>query len=197
MRIAWTHSFPPHIVSSGIFMHQLADEVQKKGIDIKMVYIGSGNDVVSLLKNVKNINREVAGCDLIHAQYGSGCGYFSSKLKGPKILTVRGSDWYGMTNGSVKYRLRGVAAHHLTRLSLKKYDHIYVMSSRMKTTIEHKMGNALKSIEVLPDGINLKKFKPMNKLKARKQIGFEHDTTPWVLFSTLSSDNPLKRTQLG
>lgn len=197
MKVAWIHSFPPNKVSSGIFMHQLAEEIKNQGVDITMIYAGSLKNLGKLASNVRRIKTELVGYDIVHAQYGSGCGFFASQLKGPKLLTICGSDWYGSGKGSLNSQLHGVIAHHLTKFSLKKYDYLYVMSNRMKKSIERQNGNRHNIIEVLPSGINLEKFNPMDRFEARRQLGINDNTSPWVLFSTISLESPIKRVQLA
>ena len=52
-------------------------------------------------------------------------------------MSLRGSDWYRISGeGPIKDRLHGVLATRMTRLSLRRFDRVVVMSHRMQREIE-------------------------------------------------------------
>jgi glycosyltransferase involved in cell wall biosynthesis len=53
----------------------------------------------------------------------------------------------------------------------------------MKDLVQHSYPSA--DVHVLPSGIDLRKFRPMERMAARGELGFAGDTAPWVLFSSL------------
>ncbi len=195
MKVAWIHNFPPEVENSGVFMHTLAQEVQKQGVEVLMVYTGPLRRPFGLLSAPKRLARQAQGCDLIHAQYGSACGYVAAKLPGPKILTLRGSDWYGVPPVSLKARLHRAACRWFTCTSLPSYNVVLVMSERMKRIVAARFNGQL--LHVLPSGIDLAQFQPLDRLEARSRLGEENDKSPWILFSMLTTNNPVKRIDLG
>ena len=50
---------------------------------------------------------------------GSGCGYLLSCIDAPKVMTLRGSDWYGSGGGSLKLSIREWLGSKLRELQLK------------------------------------------------------------------------------
>jgi glycosyltransferase involved in cell wall biosynthesis len=52
-------------------------------------------------------------------------------------------------------------------------------------------------VEVIPSGIDLGEFRPMDRMAAREKLGISGDGSPWILFSSLNSGNPVKRTALA
>lgn len=44
-------------------------------------------------------------------------------------------------------------------------------------------------VHVLPSGIDLAEFRPMDRMAARQQLGCGGDASPWVLFSSLHGDS--------
>lgn len=198
MRIAWVHSFKPGHPDSGIFMHRLAQCLNEKGIDVERIYTGRLTDPISLLATIRRLKILTREFDIIHAQYGSGCGYVGSFLKGPKILTLRGSDWYGgswcgFQRGSLLWFLRSRLAMSLTRLAMKNYDTVITVSKRMRDEIQSNYRDI--HLEVLPSGIDNAMFQPMTREEARSRIGESNDRSPWVLFSQPSKR--LKRAYLA
>jgi len=69
------------------------------------------------------------------------------------------------------------------------------MSERMRSEVAKRVGE--RRVVVLPDGVDLGVFKPMDKRSARAALGEADDTAPWVLFSSVVADNPVKRRELA
>lgn len=196
MKVAWVHNFPPDVPSAGVFMHVLAEEMTRQGCEPLLVYTGSLRRPDRILRAVGRLGKVVRGCDAVHAQYGSGCGHVVSKLPGPKVLTLRGSDWYGLPPTSIGNRLRRIATRWLTRRSLPRYDAVLAVSERMKRSLEAEL-NGPPAIEVLPGGIDLTCFEPMDRAEARRRLGEADDTSPWILFCVWEWGSPLKRPWLA
>src|SRR5262249_29620005 len=78
----------------------------------------------------------------------------------------------------------------------RSFDQVIVMSQRMRNDLRraHRRANG---VTVLPDGIDLEKFTPVDRNEARRRLGFAGDTRPWVLFASLRSNNPVKRHDLA
>ena len=90
MKIAWVHSFDKKAnKNAGVFMFQLLEDISKKGFIVDEFYTGKIN-LFSIIPVFFKLRRKLKNYDLIHAQYGSGCGLVVSFLTGPKILTLRG-----------------------------------------------------------------------------------------------------------
>jgi len=174
-------------------MHRLAQYLNEKGIDVEKIYTSRLSNPISFLTAIRRLRIRTSEFDIIHAQYGSGCGYISSFLKGPKILTLRGSDWYGFQTSSLQGFLHSRLAMSLTRLAIKKHNIVIAVSKRMRNEIQFNYRGI--RLEVIPSGINSAIFQPMTREEARSRIGEANDRSPWVLFSQPSI--PLKRAYLA
>jgi glycosyltransferase involved in cell wall biosynthesis len=195
MKVAWVHSFPAGVVSSGVFMHILARAVEEAGVEVVMAPTGPINRPDRLLRPSKALRRLAETCDIVHAQYGSGCGFVTSRLPGPKVLTLRGSDWYGAPTGRFKAWAHGRLAHWLSRRAVPRYDAILVVSERMRREVEPAARG--RPVHVLPSGLNLDQFKPIDRAEARRALGEPDNKAPWVLFAALHLDKPAKRFPLA
>jgi teichuronic acid biosynthesis glycosyltransferase TuaC len=192
--IYWLHTYNSKYQNAGVFMYQLIDEAKLQGEIIESVYIG-GN-IREYITTYKKLRKSITNHDIIHAQYGSFCGFFSSLLTAKKkILSLRGSDWYIAPEKKISHKVHNYIAKILTLVSLYRFDKVIVMSHRMKEEVGKRIKR--KNIIVIPDGINLKKFFPMPQNEARKTIGEENNTNKWILFSTIHKDNCLKRSWLA
>ena len=197
MQVAWVHNFAKERAhGSGVFLWQLRDRLEMDGITIKDVFVGNLRTPSDLANASSTIKNAVDDCDLFHTQFGSLCGFVASRVPGKKILSLRGSDWYVIPPGiSHSARLHSIAANFFTKRSLLKYDKIITVSKKMATEVRHHQSR-LKP-DVIPSGIDFKKFYPMDRMQCRAKLGKADDKRPWVLFSSVLDDNALKRKSLA
>lgn len=196
MKVVWIHSFDRKAnQNAGVFMFQLMDALKSRGVEIDELYTGKIT-LFNLISKIRHYRELTKKYDIIHAQYGSGCGLLTSFLKGKKILTLRGSDWYVSKNSdSIFSYIHTRLAVLMTKLSLYKYDRIITMSNKMALEIKQSFPRV--KIETIMDGIDLNKFSPKIRKEERSKIDKPDDSTPWVLFSSVAEKNPLKRFDLA
>jgi len=188
MRVAWIHNYENKInLSSGVFMYQIYDflNLNNSLVKIDLINIGSINNPFVLLLKLKKYRSILKDYDILHAQYGSGTGFFTSLFNGKKILSLRGSDWYFYPSPRILERLHSWLGCKLSRWSIPQYDQIVVMSERMAKEVGAIFPTA--KVKVIPDGINLTKFYPVG---TKGQL-FR------VLFSSVDLKNRLKRYELA
>ncbi|MDA0327131.1 MAG: glycosyltransferase family 4 protein [Bacteroidetes bacterium] len=201
MKIIWTHSFDQEISkSAGVFMFQQLPYIKKGGFNVDLLYFKKPSKFFRFLRYFIQ-NRNKYKKDILHAQYGSGCGYLTSLLRAKKkILTLRGSDWYQLRKGPIGGIIHSFIARRATILSLNRYDEIVVMSNRMKSEILNKFPRFKKPIHVIPDFIDISKFKPIKKETAKNEVLklIEADSSKkWILYSSVLSKNPIKQANLA
>jgi teichuronic acid biosynthesis glycosyltransferase TuaC len=196
MKVIWAHNFDPEAQNSGVFMHTLRQGLVDLGLDPELFYLGNLRSAGGIPSAVRALRKRSNGCDILHAQFGSACALVVSRVPGRKVVSLRGSDWYRLEGeGPIGDRLHGVLATRMTRLSLPRFDRVVVMSQRMQREVEPTLsGNR---VTVIPDGIDLVKFRPIDRSEARKQLGLPDVSVPLVLFPTLLSANPIKRPALA
>lgn len=186
--VAWIHNYNKDInPSSGLFMYQLYDFLSARDSRVKvdLIDIGSiNNPIVFLIKLIK-YHFILKGYDILHAQYGSGTGFFTSFFSNKKILSLRGSDWYYYPSCNIIERFHSWLGCKLSRWSINRFDCIVVMSERMKKEVMERFPSH--EVKVITDGINLSKFYPSG---AKGQL-FR------VLFSSIDRKNRLKRYDLA
>ena len=195
MKVVWSHNFDPEVQNSGIFMHTLRRGMVELGLEPELVYVGDLRSPIGIPRAVRTLRKAALGADIIHAQFGSACSLATSLVPGRKVVSLRGSDWYRLRGeGPYIYRTHGFLANSMSRLSLRKFARVIVMSERMRAQV--RLHTDDDRISVLPDGIDLNAFTPMDRQEARAQLGFPADSTPVVLFPTLDARNPVKRPEL-
>ncbi len=139
-----------------------------------------GRGVLGYIKNFKQFKIKIKEFkpDLVHAHFGLS-GLFACLQKSiPVIVTFHGSD----VNNFCSRILSKIAA------SLSKFN-IFVNKKMI-----NRIGNYSKSA-IVPCGINLEKFYPVNKTAARVQLQFKLDKY-YILFSS-RFDNKIKNYSLA
>lgn len=173
-------------------MHEQIVNYRALGVEVEPVYTPN----VRKLGLATRVHRQVleGSYDLAHVQYGSGCGFVGSLLPLPKVLTLRGSDWYGIGPRTLAERIRDAATRTLTRASLSRYDRIISVSERIRSEVAAHVSTP---VDVIPSGIDLSKFVPGDRSAARATLGEQDDESPWILFSSAAEDSPVKRYSLA
>ena len=194
-RVLWVHNFDPEQLNAGVFMDVLADAMAAEGMPITLHYTGNLRNAVNLVRSALRIRRMSDGFHIVHAQFGSACGLVATAAGSQKVLSLRGSDLYRLKEGPLFDRSHGLAARAMTLMSLGRYERILVMSNRMRTDVSGHVDPA--RVVVIPDGIDLERFRPMPQVAAREALGCPQDRSPWVLFPTILADNPIKRPLLA
>lgn len=139
------------------------DSLNDAGIEIYYFLIKSGiKNYLSSIFKIRNIFKN-NNFDLIHAHYSlSG---FAASLGGkyPVVVSLLGSDAY-----------KPFILRWLTRMfSYYRWDKTIVKTTRMLDVLN------LKKAEVIPNGVNIERFKPLSKDISRKKINF--NTTKKIL----------------
>ena len=182
--------------NSGPFMHMLADGVRNSGVDIDLRYLGNLRSARNLLIARRMIKRVACEFDLIHAQFGSACAVATAGGKNTvKLLSLRGSDWYRYNEKWNYESLHSLIATVMSRSVLKQFDAVVVMSNRMAVDVHERYPDV--NLVTIPDPINLLVFKPIDKMAARAALGCPNDNDKWILFTTASTRNQIKRFRLA
>ena len=174
MDVVWLHTYNETLNGKGTFMFQQVDFFTNHGVNIELQYLKNIHRPVDFFKNLYIYRKKFKG-RIVHAQYGSGTAFFASLLKAKKkIVTLRGSDWYILPKPFTwEDRVRSGISRFLTVVSFSRFDLIIVMSESMKLDILKKRPRIKDKIIVLPDGMDLSKFHPINKLDAKQRLSIK------------------------
>ena len=132
MKVLWTHNFPPDLSQSGVFMKNMYNSFQDDDLEIDTLYLGNLKSVIQIIRSIIIIYKTSKKYDLVHAQFGSICGFISIFSQAKTIVTLRGSDWHKYTGPNFLEKFHNLLARLLTKLSLLFHKDIIVMSNRMK-----------------------------------------------------------------
>ena len=163
------------------FVKEQGDSLKEIGIDIDYFLI-KGKGVTGYLKNYFSLIRLVKTntYDIIHAHYGLSGLLATFQSHVPVVITFHGSD---VNLNRTNFYLSFLAS----RLSNAN---IFVHESLSK-----KLSLFSDKAEIIPCGVNLNLFKPIDKLASRDKLGLDHNYN-YVLFSS-SFNNKIKNAALA
>jgi teichuronic acid biosynthesis glycosyltransferase TuaC len=173
------------IISSGSsgcvnpFVKAQADSLEKKGINIQ-IWLIPYKGISGYLKSLKQLGRVIKYYkpNLIHAHYGLSGLLSNMQIKIPVITTYHGCDINVKQNRKYSYLS-----------TLMSADNIFVHPDLAAKVYCHKKQN------IIPVGINIDIFKPLDRNTSRKKAGFD-ETKKYILFSS-KFDNPVKNYPLA
>lgn len=195
MKVLWTHNFSPDNPVAGNFMYILKKGMQEMNVEIDLEYLGNLRSPFELVAARRRVKKLSAQYDLVHAQFGSACAYASAECLVPNIVSLRGSDWHVYKGKNAGLTIHNYLAAFLSRISLRRYAEVVVMSERMAAEVRKFLGRS--NVFVVPDAVDDAFFTKIDKMEARAHLGESNNRNPWVLFTTVSVDNPVKRAALA
>ena len=127
--------------------------------------------ILSSIK-IRQLSKEIRP-DITHIYWGGISGLMAALfVKGKSIVSLLGSDLYGsyQSNGS---RVKSSIIQSICSQCIPVVaSQVIVMSDRMK---RYMWPLATKRINVVPEGISLDKFYPLDKLESRSILGWDQD----------------------
>lgn len=177
-------------------MHEFLKAFEaEKDIEIELFYLGSLRNIFEVGRNILRLYKTSDQYDIIHCQYGSFCALVCMFLSAKKIVTLRGSDLFKLSEGTIREKLHSSRAVFFTRLALRRYNRIIVMSKQMKRMLPHKYQA---KTDVITDPVNLEKFAGQDKSYSRKTYFPDYGPADkLILFTSINSYNPVKRFDLA
>jgi glycosyltransferase involved in cell wall biosynthesis len=151
------------------FIDRQIESLRKIGVDIISFSIRGWESKKIYLKAISKINTliEEKNISLIHAHYVYSAIASSFQKKVPVIASLMGDDVYGTPDKSGKTSLSGYWEKSITKLFLKKWKVVIVKSNEMRNLLNHRR------IFVIPNGVDLNFFKPIERKKARGILSWD------------------------
>jgi glycosyltransferase involved in cell wall biosynthesis len=195
MKVLWVHNFNPRHPGSGSFMYTFARGLSCFGLQVELLYIGGLRDPSELFRARSLVQKKSRKYDIVHSQFGSACSLVSSVAECRRVLSLRGSDWHRYRGANFREALHSSVATLFTRHSVPYHDLVISVSDRIAREVVRSFPT--KQVEVIPDPIDLKSFRIHSRESVRRRVFRTEDKSPWVLFTTLDVNNPVKRAHLA
>ncbi len=167
--------------SAQSFIYEQIESIRDLNLEVEYdTYFIEGNGIRGYLKNYSSLSKKIKDYqpDLVHAHYGLSGLLSSLQRKVPVITTFHGSD--------INIRKNRIFSYLASKLSM---ENIFVHKEQPRKI------NYTKNINLIPCGVDMKIFFPIDKNKAREELGLELNKK-YILF-TSSFDNSVKNYPLA
>jgi glycosyltransferase involved in cell wall biosynthesis len=200
MRIlAVTNMFPsPAFPAQGVFVHEQINGLRTIGLDVNVLFVDRRTEGPMTYYQLGNKVRRAVGDfapDLIHVMYG---GVMADQMARhhhlrPLVVTFHGSDLLGENLSGWLRKIISRYGVHCSRRAARAADGVVVVARHLIGALN---GAAEKDkIRVIPCGIDLERFKPMDSRACKRRLGWNPDSFH-VLFASGNGD-PVKRPRLA
>lgn len=161
-----TKEHPGHVP----FLVQYAHSLRNQGVEVEVFHFHGRSNPLNYLQAWFTVRKlpSWSQADIIHAQWGQSAflALFSRK---PLVITFHGSDLQGIVGRGGNYTLKGKLLVRFNRWMARKAQVCIAVSERLKQLLP----TSHRSVEVIPMGIDLDLFKPMDKLTCRRALGLD------------------------
>jgi teichuronic acid biosynthesis glycosyltransferase TuaC len=189
MRLLWPHNFSqrPGQIGGG-WLGTKASEfaLQAQGLHPRLLQLGNLRNPLGTIRARRLVSFASEQADVIHVQFGSACALICAKASDrPRVVTLRGSDWYAATEGSWLGRVHSRSATVFTRWALPSYSAVICVSHRMASEVKALLPSA--NTHVLPSPIDLQRFGGIDRASARRRLGLRDLGERYVLYGAAKS----------
>ena len=184
--------------SQGVFVQEQIKGLRAVGLDVRVLFVDRRREgpwaYFRLRKKVRATEAEFAP-DVIHVMYG---GVMAERIARqphdcPLVVTFRGSDLLGENLSGWTRKIISRYGVHCSRVAARKADGVVVVARHLLRALNGTV--AAEKVRVVPSGIDLERFKPLDSLECKKQLGWNPDSFHVVFAS--SSGDPVKRPRLA
>lgn len=161
----------------GSFVKEQAESVRTLGIDYDLLFINGRTSQWNYLAGVGQMRRLLrkGGYSLVHAHFGlSGC-VARLQARVPLVVTFHGDDVLGRFQKDGRIAPMGWLFQASSRALAPWADAVIVQSQAMKRKLR------LTRAEVIPCGVDMNLFRPMDQAEARRKLGLSVEKK-YVLF---------------
>lgn len=165
----------PH---AGSFVRSQMDSIRRKGVDIEVVNINEKRGVLKFFRGWWKLFKRSfdPGIDLLHAHYGFSGVISVLQWKLPVVISFCGGDVLG--NPDERGRLK---PEYLLLLPVSWLLSLLVPAAIVKSAEMKQKLPAGKNLHIIPNGVDLELFKPMNTRTARRRLNLDPDKN-YILF---------------
>jgi glycosyltransferase involved in cell wall biosynthesis len=200
MRIlAVTNMYPSSgAPASGVFVEQQVQGLRAAGLPVEVVFIDRKQQGAMCYYRMTLLIRaaiESFAPDLVHVMYGGVMADQVIRLPNlpPAVVTFHGSDLLGENHSGLARRLISRYGVYCSRRAARRAAGVVVVARHLVNALPKNLDRH--KLKVIPCGIDLDRFKPLNEEECRRQLGWRSDMFH-VLFVSNNGD-PVKRPELA
>lgn len=157
----------------GSFVKVQAQSLEELGVEVSVLSIRGYASSAAYIRAAGDVLRKNAACpyDVVHAHYGHSAVVARLQLRAPLVITYWGSDLNGdPTSGSItpKSRVEVAMFRQLARVSAATMTQSHQMERILPAGVRGRN-------HVVPAGIDIERFRPVDRDAARRQLGWALD----------------------
>jgi teichuronic acid biosynthesis glycosyltransferase TuaC len=197
--LAITNMYPSaQFPSSGVFVQEQVKGLSALGLDVRVLLVDRKQEgplaYYRLGSRVAKATSEFAP-DVVHVMYG---GVMADQIvrrqrSRPVVVTFRGSDLLGENFSGWARKIISRYGVYCSKRAAKLADGVVVVARHLVRVLNASVAG--KKVHVIPSGIDLERFKPMDSVSCRQQLGWSGRAFHVLLAS--SSADPVKRPWLA
>jgi glycosyltransferase involved in cell wall biosynthesis len=153
----------------GGFVRAQMESLRSLGVDYDVLFIDGRASHWNYLRAIREVRRRVRAdrYDLIHAHFGLAGLAARCQLRVPVVVSFLGDDVLGRSRPSGRISLYGRFLQTSSFLLARMVSAVIVKSAGMKSKL------ALPSAHVIPNGVDLSLFRPMDQQESRQALGLD------------------------
>ncbi len=158
-----------HDPGYGSFVKAQMDSLRAFGVDYDVVFVNGRESRLNYLRGVFQLRKRLKAqrYDLIHAHFGVSGWVARFQRQVPLVVSLMGDDVLGQSDCQGHITPVGRFFQASTRRLARRADAVIVKSRQMKDRL------GLKSAHVIPNGVDLQLFQPMDPGEARSALGLD------------------------
>ena len=177
--------------ASMIFAHRQMNSLKATSINVDIFMLKSRTSLKSLFSDMIAFRQKLAAFHphIVHAHYGTVTSFFCALgANKPLVITFRGSDLNPVTSENA---FRKGVKQVLSQLSTLRAKHIICVSQGLKKRLWWRNDE----VSIIPSGIDLSIFKPLQIKCARKRLGLS--LTDRIILFNVGKSPLVKRLDLA
>jgi glycosyltransferase involved in cell wall biosynthesis len=161
----------------GSFVRAQMESLRPLGVEYDVVFINGRASRWNYLHGVGEMRRRLraARYDLIHAHFGLAGWVARCQVGVPVVVSFMGDDVLGQYRRDGRVSLWGQLFRVSSFLLARRVAAVIVKTRQMQSRLR------LPSARVIPNGVDLELFRPMDRAEARRSLGLDREKQ-WVLF---------------
>lgn len=197
--LAVTNMYPiPEDPSSGVFIEQQVEGLRRNGLEVDVLLIPRDTHGMRAYVGMATVLRERIhewNPDVVHIMYGGVMAAVATRVvqDRPTIITFHGSDLLGDYSSGLARRIIAAYGVWASRRAARRANGVIVVAKHLKDRLPGDIDPG--KVQVIPCGIDMDRFKPLDREACRRQIGWRLDRFH-VLFPA-NSGSQVKRPELA
>ena len=161
----------------GSFVKAQMDSLRPLGVEHDVLFVNGRESRLNYLRGIFEVRRRVRAqqYDLIHAHFGLSGWMARFQRRVPVVVSFMGDDVLGRPDRRGRITAVGRFFQVSARVLARRADAVIVKSRQMKERL------GLESVHVIPNGVDLNLFVPMEREAARSALGLA-SARKYVLF---------------